>query len=178
MVRFPGFASSLRLRVAVGVLLLAVVAAVALWRMRRATPPLDSGVAILLRLADQARREHHLLAPVGSNVYEFYFSVLQLDPANRTALDGLHEAFEPACAEVERAIITGDLDEAQRELRLLRAYDAGNYRYLATGDDSGAGNYKLALLGGYLDAQRSLLSHRHAMEAELRQARGEAKALP
>jgi hypothetical protein len=165
--------------VAAGVLLLAAVAAIALWQGRRATPPPpDSGVAILLRLADQARREHRLLAPVGSNVYEFYFSVLQLDPANRTALDGLHEAFEPACAEVERAITTGDLDEAQRELRLLRAYDAGNYRYLATGDDTGAGNYKLALLGGYLDAQRSLLSHRHAMEAELRQARGEAKALP
>jgi hypothetical protein len=69
------------------------------------------------------------VAPVGSNAFEFYFSVLQIEPGNAAAMAALRDLFKPACADVEHSIAAGDLDEAQRELQLLRAYDAGNYRY-------------------------------------------------
>lgn len=111
-----------------------------------------SDVGVMLGLADTAYQQKNLVAPVGSNVYEFYFSVLQLDPANSIALERLKDAFKPACDIVESTINGGDLDEAQRELSLLRMYDPHNY--------------KLALLGGVLDAQRVIERRQHEAEAE------------
>jgi hypothetical protein len=105
----------------------------------------------MLDLADKAYQQKHFVAPVGSNVYEFYFSVLQLDPNNATAQRRLREAFKPACDEVENTINGGDLDEAQRELTLLRQYDTHNYT--------------LALLGSVLDAQRVIERRKHEAEA-------------
>ena len=150
------------------------------WNARAAVAPAadDNGTRILLGLAGEALHDGRLVAPVGSNAFEFYFSVLQLDPHNRTALDGLHEAFKPACEDAERTIAAGDLDEAQRELQLLRAYDAGNYRYDPAHDELHASDYKLALLGGYLDAQRTLLGKRHAEEAAAISARRTEAAAP
>ncbi|HKR77610.1 MAG TPA: energy transducer TonB [Rhodanobacter sp.] len=143
------------------------------WSARAAAAPAvdDSGTRILLGLAADALHDGRRVAPVGSNAFEFYFSVLQLDPRNRTALDGLREAFKPACEDAEQTIAAGNLDEAQRELQLLRAYDAGNYRYDPAHDELHASDYKLALLGGYLDAQRTLLGKRHAEEAAAISAR-------
>jgi protein TonB len=115
-----------------------------------------SEVGVMLDLADKAYREKRLVAPIGSNVYEFYFSVLQLDPNNAIAERRLSEAFKPACDVVENTINGGDLDEAQRELSLLRQYDAHNY--------------KLALLGSVLDAQRVIERRRHEAEAARIQA--------
>ncbi|GFZ88746.1 hypothetical protein GCM10011408_04460 [Dyella caseinilytica] len=115
-----------------------------------------SDVGIMMGLADTAYQQKHLVAPVGSNVYEFYFSVLQLDPNNPTAQDRLREAFKPACDVVETTINSGDLDEAQRELSLLRMYDPHNY--------------KLALLGSVLDAQRVIERRQHEAEAERMQS--------
>jgi len=117
----------------------------------------SNGVNVLLGLADSAFQEHRLVAPIGSNVYEFYLSVLPLDPGNKLAMARLHEAFMPACDDVEHEIGEGHLDEAQRELRLLRDYDANH--------DHDKNNYKLALLGSYLDAQRTLLIRKHEAEA-------------
>lgn len=102
----------------------------------------DSGVSILLDLAQAAVKEKRLVAPAGSNAYEFYLSVLQLDPQNKSALDELHDALPAASADVERAINDNSLDEAQRELSLLREFDSTNYI--------------LSLLGGKLDAQRQI----------------------
>lgn len=102
----------------------------------------DGGVGILLDLAKTAVSEKRLVAPAGSNAYEFYLSVLQLDPQNKVALGELHDAFPLASADVERAINDNDLDEAQRELLLLREFDSTNYI--------------LSLLGGKLDAQRQI----------------------
>lgn len=130
----------------------------------RPTPD-DSGTRVLLGLAADALHDGRRVAPVGSNAFEFYFSVLQLDPHNRTALAQLREAFKPACEDVEQTITAGNLDEAQRELQLLRAYDAGNYKYDPAHEELHASDYKLALLGGYLDAQRTLLGRKHAQEA-------------
>lgn len=115
-----------------------------------------SEIGVMLDLADKAYHDKRLVAPVGSNVYEFYFSVLQLDPNNATAQQRLHDAFKPACDVVENTINSGDLDEAQRELYLLRQYDQHNY--------------KLALLGSVLDAQRVIERRKHEAEAARLQA--------
>lgn len=162
---FPG-ASSRRALSLLGLLLLGGVAASVVWHARAAAgaaPAPVAGEAILLKLADTALREHRLVAPIGSNVYEFYFSVLQLDPHNALAKQRLHDAFAPACAAVERSMDRGDLDEAQRELRLLHEYAPNDYTLL--------------LLGGKLGAKRTVLAQQHAAEAMLIQARAEAAAL-
>ena len=150
----------------IGVLLAVVLlAGGAFWYVRSTAAGVDSaddanGVNILLGLADSAMHDGRLVAPQGSNAYEFYFSVLQLEPHNEVALDNLKKAFVPACKEVERLINPNDLDEAQRELSLLREYDATNYT--------------LALLGGKLSAQRVLVTRQHEAQAALIQAQQDA----
>ena len=150
----------------IGVLLAVVLlAGGAFWYVRSTAAGADSaddanGVNILLGLADSAMHDGRLVAPQGSNAYEFYFSVLQLEPHNEVALDNLKKAFVPACKEVERLINPNDLDEAQRELSLLREYDATNYT--------------LALLGGKLSAQRVLVTRQHEAQAALIQAQQDA----
>ena len=103
----------------------------------------DSGTGILLGLADTAIKDRHLVAPAGSNAYEFYLSVLQLDAQNKAAQQNMHDLFGSASEEVERSINNNDLDEAQRELGLLREFDSTNYT--------------LSLLGGKLDAARQVM---------------------
>lgn len=148
------------------------------WRWNAATqaPPAADGTRILLDLAGAALRDGRRVAPVGSNAFEFYFSVLQIDPHDSTALEELRKAFKPACDDVERSIVDGDLDEAQRELQLLRAYDAGNYQYDPAHFVTNASNYRLALLGGYLDAQRIRLGQEHAVQAMAMRAQLSASA--
>ncbi|OOG47497.1 hypothetical protein B0E52_03465 [Rhodanobacter sp. C06] len=150
------------------------------WNARAAAAPGadDSGTRILLGLAGDALHDGRRVAPVGSNAFEFYFSVLQFDPHNRTALDQLRDAFKPASQDVERTIATGDLDEAQRELQLLRAYDVGNYKYDPARYEMHSSNYRLALLGSYLDAQRKLQRQQHAEEAAAISARQVDAAVP
>jgi periplasmic protein TonB len=152
-----------------GLLFVALAAAVVIvgggfWYAHAAISHKDAGhtandgsdVGILMGLADQAYHDKNLVAPVGSNVYEFYFSVLQADPNNAVAQKRLKDVFKPACDVVESTINTGDLDEAQRELSLLRMYDPHNYQ--------------LALLGGVLDSQRIIERRRHEAEAARIQA--------
>ncbi len=122
----------------------------------------DGGVSILLDLAKTAVTEKHLVAPEGSNAYEFYLSVLQLDPSNKTALEELHESFPAASADVERAINDNALDDAQRELSLLRAFDSTNYI--------------LSLLGGKLDAQRQIVIRQDEAKAAIIQAQQSASS--
>jgi protein TonB len=120
----------------------------------------DSGAAILLDLAQTAVKEKRLVAPAGSNAYEFYLSVLQLDPQNKAAQEQLHESFPAASADVERAINDNNLDEAQRELSLLREFDSTNYI--------------LSLLGGKLDAQRQIQIRQDEARAAVIQAQQSA----
>jgi protein TonB len=122
----------------------------------------DSGVSILLDLAKTAVSEKRLVAPAGSNAYEFYLSVLQLDPSNKTALEELHDSFPAASADVERAINDNSLDDAQRELSLLREFDSTNYI--------------LSLLGGKLDAQRQLMIRQDEAKAAIIQAQQSASS--
>ncbi|MFC5527643.1 energy transducer TonB [Rhodanobacter ginsengisoli] len=117
-----------------------------------ATDDAQSGTAILLGLARDAMHDGRLVAPAGSNAYEFYLSVLQLEPDNRTAQDALRESFPRAAEEIERTINHKDLEEARREIDLLREFDNNNFT--------------LALLGGKLSAARNIVMKQHEAEAE------------
>lgn len=117
----------------------------------------QSGTGILLGLARDAMRDGRLVAPAGSNAYEFYLSVLQLQPQNPSAQEALRESFARAAVEIEHTINQNDLEEARREIDLLREFDSTNFT--------------LALLGGKLSAARNLLMKQHEAEAErIRQA--------
>jgi protein TonB len=118
-----------------------------------ATPVDDaqSGTDILLGLARDAMRDGRLVAPAGSNAYEFYLSVLQLEPENRSAREALRESFPRAAAEIEHAINQKQLEEARREIDLLREFDRDNFT--------------LALLGGKLSAARNIVTKQHEAEA-------------
>lgn len=153
------FAPARRPWLAVGALLL-LLAALGLLRRPPVRPVADddgSGRGILLALAQTAEREHHLLAPAGSNAYEFYLSVLGLEPDDAATREALQRLFPAATKVVEQAIDRGELDEAERELRLLRDFDADNDL--------------LALLAGKLTAQRHLEVRRHEARAAILQAR-------
>ncbi|UGB38110.1 energy transducer TonB [Frateuria soli] len=143
--------------VAAAVLLL--LAASGLYRWPAPVQPDDDagGRGILLALAQAAERDHRLLAPAGSNAYEFYLSVLGLEPDDASSRETLRRLFPAGTREVEQAIDRGELDEAERELRLLRDFDADNYL--------------LALLAGKLAAQRRLEARRHEARAAFLQRR-------
>lgn len=111
----------------------------------------QSGSGILLGLARDAMHDGRLVAPAGSNAYEFYLSVLQLEPENPTARDALRESFPRAAVEIERTINQKDLEEARREIDLLREFDSNNFT--------------LALLGGKLSAARNIVMKQHEAEA-------------
>jgi hypothetical protein len=112
----------------------------------------QSGTQILLGLARDAMHDNRLIAPAGSNAWEFYLSVLQLEPNNPTARDALRESFPRAAVEIESNINQNGLDEARREIDLLREFDRDNFT--------------LALLGGKLSAARNIETKRHEAEAE------------
>lgn len=120
--------------------------------MAEATDNGQSGTDILLGLAREAMHDGRLVAPQGSNAFEFYLSVLQLDPDNRTAQEALRESFARAAEEIEGTINRRDLEEARREIDLLREFDRDNFT--------------LALLGGKLAAAWNVLSKQHEAEAE------------
>jgi len=117
----------------------------------------QDGTSILLGLAREAMSDGRLVAPQGSNAFEFYLSVLQLDPDNLTAQEALRESFSRAADEIEVTINRDQLEEARRELDLLREFDPNNFT--------------LSLLGGKLSAAWNLLAKQHEAEAQrIRQA--------
>ncbi|MEW5835792.1 MAG: hypothetical protein AB1832_12070 [Pseudomonadota bacterium] len=122
----------------------------------------NDGVSILLNLADEALKDHRLIAPAGANAVEFYLSVLELDPANATAHQNLASHMPQATEAVEQAINTRQLDEAARELRLLREVDNNNFT--------------VQLLAGKLDAQRAIVVREDEARAAAIRARAEAAA--
>jgi hypothetical protein len=82
----------------------------------------------------------------------FYLSVLQLEPKNATAQEALLESFPQAATEIEHTINQQQLEEARREIDLLREFDADNFT--------------LSLLGGKLSAARNMVTRQHEAEAE------------
>jgi len=111
-----------------------------------------TGVDILLGLARDATREGRLVAPQGNNAYEYYLSVIQLQPNNATAQDALRETLPFASQEIERLINRRQLEEARREIALLRDYDPTNYT--------------LIILGAKLDAQQQVITAEDEARAE------------
>lgn len=149
-----------------GAALMLVLALLGGMLLRPAPPAVEEsdGRGILLALAAAAVREQRLVAPAGSNAYEFYLSVLELAPDDAATGASLRRLFPTAARAVEQAIDRGDLDEAARELRLLRDFDHDSYL--------------LALLAGKLDAQRQLLVRRHEARAAMLQAQRAPAARP
>lgn len=143
---------------AAGLILMLALLGLRAWRSTPATAAAidDSGRGILLGLADEALRDRRLVAPQGRNAWEFYLSALELEPDDAATRETLHRLFPAATRAVEQAIDRGELDQAERELRLLRDFDGGNYIVL--------------LLAGKLGAQRQLLVHRHEARAAILQA--------
>lgn len=109
-------------------------------------------VDILLGLARDATREGRMVAPQGNNAYEYYLSVVQLDPKNATALDALRETLPFASQEIERMINRRQLEEARREIALLRDFDPTNYT--------------LIILGAKLDAQQQVVTAEDEAKAD------------
>lgn len=109
-------------------------------------------VDILLGLARDATKEGRLVAPEGNNAYEYYLSVSQLDPRNATAQDALRETLPFASQEIERQINRRELEEARREIALLRDYDPTNYT--------------LIILGAKLDAQQRVVTAEDEAKAD------------
>lgn len=112
----------------------------------------SSGVGILLGLAREATRDGRLVSPQGNNAYEYYLSVIQLEPTNATAQDALRETLPFAAQEIEQLINRRQLDEARREIALLRDYDATNYT--------------LIILGAKLDAQQQVVTAEDEAKAD------------
>jgi hypothetical protein len=160
------FAPRRRLLLAAGALL--VLASTVLgprWPHAAPTAPADDDSrTLLLGLAEDAERDHRLVAPAGSNAYEFYLSALELAPEDATTREALHRLFPAATQTIEQTIDRDDLDEAERELRLLRDFD-GN-------------NYLVALLAGKLAAERGLATRRHEARAAMIRARVADAAQP
>jgi protein TonB len=111
-----------------------------------------TGVDILLGLARTATREGRMVAPQGNNAYEYYLSVIQLEPNNATAQDALRETLPFASQEIERQINRRQLEEARREIALLRDFDPTNYT--------------LIILGAKCDAQQQVVTAEDEAKAE------------
>jgi periplasmic protein TonB len=156
------------LAIAVGVAALAVIVGVVALRSHQATSSTDASgtvssdaspssgsapeIDILLGLARDATKEGRLVAPQGNNAYEYYLSVSQLDPKNTTAQDALRETLPFASQEIERQINRRELEEARREIALLRDYDPTNYT--------------LIILGAKLDAQQRVVTAEDEAKAD------------
>lgn len=147
----------------IGLPALAIVLAAAVawhWRDQAAAQAAADGhgpAGILMQLAAKAQADGRLVAPQGSNVYEFYASVLQLEPGNPIAIATLRQVLPQALADIETTIDQGELDEAQREIYLLHDYAPDNYTLL--------------LLAGKLNGQRAVEARRHEAEAMAIRAR-------
>lgn len=69
-------------------------------------------LADMLYDAKSAYDDNRLMLPAGNNAYEIYQQVLQLDPGNAVALDGIQEIAVRYISLAESAISQGEYDEA------------------------------------------------------------------
>jgi hypothetical protein len=79
----------------------------------------------LIRAAEIDLAELRLTRPAGNNAFERFQRVLELEPYNPTAREGLMAITERYHGLVEDALVRGDLDNAQRHLDSARAVDPG-----------------------------------------------------
>jgi len=77
----------------------------------------------LIQAAEIDLAELRLTRPPGNNAFERFQHVLELEPYNPTAREGLMAITERYHGLVEDALVRGDLDSAQRHLDSARAVD-------------------------------------------------------
>ena len=82
-------------------------------------------IAELIDAAEVDIAELRLTRPTGNNAYERFRRVLELEPHNRAATEGLMAITERYRGLVEDALDRGALDDAQRHLASARAIDPG-----------------------------------------------------
>ncbi|HEY0178744.1 MAG TPA: energy transducer TonB, partial [Dokdonella sp.] len=87
----------------------------------------DLGVDDLYRAARGAMAENRMVAPAGSNAFEYYLRILAKQPDDGGATDALRELFPFASASAEERINQNDFDEANRIIELLAKADPSNY---------------------------------------------------
>ena len=77
-------------------------------------PPDPAKLAELLELADLQRQMGRLLAPPGSNAYDAYRKVLEMDPDNTRAREGMRKISTLLASEATRLYSTDQVTEARR----------------------------------------------------------------
>ncbi len=82
-------------------------------------------IAELIHAAEIDLAELRLTRPAGNNAFERFQRVLELEPHNPTAREGLIAITERYHGLVEDALVRGALDSAQRHLDSARAVDPG-----------------------------------------------------
>jgi len=82
-------------------------------------------IADLIHAAEIDLAELRLTRPTGNNAFERFQHVLELEPHNATAREGLMAITERYHGLIEDALVRGDLDSAQRHLDSARAVDPG-----------------------------------------------------
>lgn len=82
-------------------------------------------IAELLERARIDREELRLTRPAGENAYERYRQVLELDPDNAEAQEGLQGIVGRYHGLVEDALVRGAFDTAERHLESARSVDPG-----------------------------------------------------
>jgi len=80
-------------------------------------------IAELIRAAWVDLEQLRLTRPAGNNAFERFQRVLELEPDNTTAREGLIAITERYHGMVETALVRGDLDRAQRHLVSARGVD-------------------------------------------------------
>lgn len=80
--------------------------------------------ATLLTQARLALKERRLLAPAGDNAIEYYLQIVGIESTHAAARQALLELIPPATAAVDSVIAAGELDEARRQMELLRRMGA------------------------------------------------------
>lgn len=133
--------------IAVIAALLAVVGLMA-WMVAARRPAIDAQAVIASNLTagQQALREGHALEPRGRSAFDYYNTVLALDPANPAARQGIDQIADRFAAQAEIAIARGQVAAAivavdsvrrvqpdYRQLAALQAQlDAAQEKYVAS----------------------------------------------
>jgi hypothetical protein len=85
------------------------------------------GVDQLLKSAAEAINRRHLVEPANSNASAYYASVLDRDPHNAIALDGLRELLPIAAGVIAKMIDNGHLTDGLRSIDYFAKVDPNNY---------------------------------------------------
>lgn len=81
-----------------------------------------------LELARNALKLGQLVAPPGDNAIEYYLLVLDQDEKNVAARQALLELIPPAASAVEGSIASGDIDNAEYQIALLKRMGVSELR--------------------------------------------------